>query len=509
MTEPAPERPPEPPLGSARARVGRLFKNTGIYALGEAGVKLLTALLLPILAMFLPPTQLGLWSLALMFYTGFMNLCNPALHGSVTRFYFDHEHEHDAQRRFQGTILSFLLIWSLGLCVIATFTGEALFDVLFQDLPFWPYGVLVVWMVFLGVLGVVPKAIWVAAEKSKPVVGINLLGNAIYALGAVGLVAFTGLGVLGLFVARTASLAVLAVPLLIYSLRRVGLAWSWADLRSALRFSIPLVPHLLAHWVLGMADRLIIEHHYAGLELAAVPDGDLGAEPGEILGLHAVGIYATAYVFTEVVIMVGAAMNSAWVPQFTRAHARPEERGFVARSITYFMLAVGAMSAALVVLSPTVVRMFLPTKYVFAAGIAPILAFGGLFQGLYYVYVAVLFYNKANRLLPVITVVSGAINVALNLLWLPTHGLAGAAWATVISYAVLVVGVRWASRRFPMPLFEVGRLARIAAVLVVVAVAGVVLDDRLPLVAELVAKLGLLGLGAAALWGLGVFAPRG
>ncbi len=496
-----------PAAEGSRERVKRLFKNTSIYAIGEAGVKILSALLVPILALFLSPAQLGLWSLALGVYTGFMNLCNPALHGAVTRFYFDHEDEPDAQKRFQGTISSFLLLWSFALCVIATATGKPVFAALFEDFPFWPYGALVVWMVFLGVLGVVPKAIWVAAENSKPIVGLNLLGNAVYAVGAVALVALTGLGVLGLFIARTASNAVLAVPLLIYSLRHVGLSWSWDDLRSALRFSLPLVPHLLAHWVLGMSDRLLIEHYYAGLDPGALPD-DIGIDPDESLALHAVGIYSAAYVFTELVIMIGASMNGAWVPQFNRAHGRPEERGYVARSITYFVLAVGSMSAGLVVLSPTIVRLFLPAKFAFAAGIAPILAFGGLFQGLYYVYVAVLFYNKANRLLPVITVVSGAVNVALNLLWLPRYGLAGAAWATVIGYMLLVVGVRWAAMRFPMPTFETNRLLRIAGVLTTVAIAGLVLDARLPPILEAVAKLGLLSLGAGALWLLGVFAPR-
>lgn len=519
MTEPAPDpiQPPggplAPGLGSARERVTRLFKNTAIYALGEVGLQLLAAFLTPILTLFLLPAEFGLWSLAMMLYTGFMHLCNPALHGSVTRFYFDHEHEPEAQKRFQGTILSFLLIWSFGLCIIATFVGDSLFAALFNDLPFWPYGAFIVWMAFLGVLGVVPKAIWVAAEKSKAFVGISLLGSSVNLLGSLGLVALTGLGVLGLFIGRAASLVVIAVPLLVYSLRHVGLAWSWTDLRSALRFSLPLVPHLLAHWVLGMSDRFIIEHHYAtgpatGLEPGAIAGEDFGAGTSGRPGLAAVGIYSAAYVFMEAVNMIAASMNRAWVPQFTRAHERPEERGFVARSITYFILAVGSMSAALVVLAPTIVRGIFESKYAFAAEIAPILALAGLFQGVYYVYVSVLFYYKENRLIPLITVVSGAVNVALNLLWLPRYGLAGAAWATVVGYTVLVLGVRWASRRFVMPAFETGRLVRIAAVLGSVALAGMAVDGRLALGWELLVKLGVLGAGALALWGLNVFAPR-
>jgi O-antigen/teichoic acid export membrane protein len=510
MTD-TPETEPAAKLGSSRDRIARLFKNSSIYALGELGLSLLSALLMPILTLFLLPAEFGLWSLAMMLFTGFTHLCNPALHGSVTRFYFDHEHDEAGKRRFQGTILSFLLAWSFGMCVIATLTGPSLFPLLFIDLPFWPYGVLTIWMVFFGVLGVVPKAIWVASEKSKPFVGVSLLGSAVNVLGTLSLVALTGLGVLGMFLGRAASLVVLAIPFTIYSVRHVKLAWSWDDLRSALRFSLPLVPHLIAHWVLGMSDRFIIEHHYAGLDASAsaAAVAQIGVTPdvnGDLnLSLAAVGIYSSAYVFMAAVNTIAVSMNNAWVPQFTRAHGRPDERAFVARSITYFMLAVGSMSAAMVVLSPTIVRAFFESKYAFVAEVAPILALGGLFQGLYYVYVAVLFYYKQNRLMPVITVVSGVSNVVLNLLWLPSYGLVGAAWATVVGYTILVVGVRWAARRCEMPAFEVGRLARIAGVLLVVVAAGMFVDGRFGVWWELLVKLGVLGLGALGLWGIGVF----
>lgn len=505
MTAEPDERPEPPSLGSGSERIGRLFKNTGIYTLGEGSLQLLSALLIPILTAFLLPAELGLWSLASALLTGFMHFCNPGLHGAITRFYFDHEHDAARRQRFQGTIATFLLIWSLGLCVIATATGPAVFAALFDEIPFWPYGVLVIWMAFLSVLGVVPKATWVAAERSTAFVGVNLLGSAVFLFGSLGLVALTGMGVLGLFLGRTASLLVLAVPFVVYGLRHTKPAWNGSDLRAALAFSLPLVPHLLAHWALSMADRFMIEHHYAAREAEGI-----AAEFDSVdadLGLAAVGIYTAAYAFMDAINLVAAAMNRAWVPQFTRAHGRPEEREFVGRSITYFILAIASMSAAMAVLAPTVVRLLDP-KYAFAAEIVQILPLAGLFQGLYYVYVAVLFFYKENRLVPVITIVSAILNIVLNLLWLPKFGLIGAVWATVVAYALLIAGFRWAARRHPMPLFERGPLTKLAVVLVIVAGAGIAVDGQLPLALEIVVKLGLLGLGALALWRLGLLGRR-
>lgn len=490
---------------SQGTRIRRLFANTSIYALGEIGLQLLSALMLPILTAFLAPDELGIWSYSMMLLIGWTHLSNPALHGAVTRFYFDHEHDEARRRRFQGTILAFILMWSAGLCLLLFLVGPALFDALFEDLPFWPYGAFVAVMAFVGVLGVVPKATWVAAEKSRPFVGVALLGSSVNLVGSLMLVAWTGLGVLGLFWGRTASLVIIAIPFVIFSLRHVGLAWHLPDLRLALRFSLPLVPHLLAHWLLGMSDRYLIDRMYndpatAPPDLAAFSSAGSGS-----FGKQAVGVYAAAYVFIDVVNMIAASMNRAWVPQFTRAYAKPEERPFVARSISWFVLAVGSMSAALVVLSPSVVRWLFDERYVFAAEIAQILAIGGLFQGTYYIYVAGLFYYKANRLIPVITILSGGANIALNLVWIPTLGLAGAAWATLVGYLVLALGMRWGCRRLTRLPFERGRVARIAIVLTLTTVVGVLLDQRLPLGWELVAKTAVLGLGALALWRLGAF----
>lgn len=490
------------PLGSAGDRIRRLFANTGIYALGEASLALLGALLVPILTAFLLPAEMGLWTLAVSLLTGLTQLLHLGLPGAITRFWFDHEDDVAGRQRFQGTVSAFLLVWSLGVCVILTVAGPSLVERLLPEVPFWPYAAMVIWMAFLTVLGVVPKATWTAAERSKSFVGINLLSSAVFVFGTIGLVTVAHIGALGPFLGRAASLVVIAVPFLVYALRHTKLAFSWADLRAALAFSLPLVPHLIAHWVLTMADRYMIVRHYAAREAAGIAPEFEHLGPEE-LGLAAAGIYGVAYQFMIVINMVAVSMNRAWVPQFTRAHGRPEEREFIGRSITYFILAIGSMSAAMAVLAPTVVRLLDP-KYAFAAEISPILPLAGLFQGLYYVYVAVLFYHKENRLIPVITVISAILNIVLNWLWIPKFGLAGAVWATVFAYGALLVGVRWAARRHPMPMFERGPLIKLAVVLGIVSVVGIAIDDMLPLGWEIAAKLGLLGLGALVLWRLGL-----
>ncbi len=480
-------KPSSAPLESQGKRVMRLFTHTGIYAAGTFGLQLLSALIVPIYTVLLAPEEYGLWALGSMLLIGLGNLYNPALHGAVTRYFFIHEHDEQARRRFQGTIVSFLLVWGLALTVLLTAFGPWLFDRLFVDLPFHPYGDLITWSCWLATLSVVPNAVWVASERPKTLVMFETLSNAANLLGALALVVLAGIGVLGLFWAKLLSVIVVGLPYIRYLARHVGLRWDGKALRWALVFSLPLVPHLLAHWVLGMADRYIIERY---------------------MGLAAVGIYGTAYVFINVVNTVSASLNRALVPIFTRAYEHEHERPFARRILTYFVMAVTAISLVAVALSPTVVRLAYQERYAEAADIAAILAAGGFFQGLYYVYVNGLFFFKRNNIIPVITVVSGGANVALNMLWIPDYGLAGAAWATLVGYLLLTLGVRWGCRRVTKLPFDVPRLARFVSAAILAGVAAILVDGHLPVAAELVVKLALLVAPLAVLHLIGFWSPQ-
>ncbi|HEV8245016.1 MAG TPA: oligosaccharide flippase family protein, partial [Polyangiaceae bacterium] len=337
------DTPPSNDVPLVRAgSVSRLFGHAGIYALGTLALSALSALFTPILTVLLVPAALGVWSLGMSVFNGLSQIYTLALHGAVTRYYYHHEHDALAQRRFQATVSTFILLWSLGLSSVLLVFGPGLLRAGLSSLPFYPYGLLVVGMCLLSVFSVVPKAVWQAEERPKALVGVELAASAISLVGSLVLVAFTSIGVLGLFWGRLLSLVLIAAPCLVYAARRFGFALHGPSLKSALFFSLPLVPHLLAHWVLAMSDRILIER---------------------MLGIAAVGIYASAYAFIETVNTVAQSLNRAWVPQFTRAYADETQRPFVARSIRYFMLAIVTASACLFVLSPTLIRLLFSAKY--------------------------------------------------------------------------------------------------------------------------------------------------
>jgi O-antigen/teichoic acid export membrane protein len=463
----------------------RLLVNTFVYTLGEVALQILTVVFMPLLTRFLSPGDLGRYSLVTMVVSVLAHVYNPALHGAVTRFYYEHEQDAAARRRFQGTIVTFLLGWGALLTLVYALIGPLVLPRVLPSLDFASFGWFIPVIAGLGVLGVVPTAAWAASERSKAFIGATLLSSTVNLGGSLLFVAVFGMAVHGLLWGRTLSLSILAIPYLIYISRHIGLSFDRALLARALRFSVPLVPHLLAHWVLNASDRWLIERHG---------------------GTAAVGIYVASYAFIDAVNLLASSMNRAWVPIFTRSFADRSQHPLVARSITYFVVVVAGVATTLTVLSPTLVQLFFAPAYAAAADLAPVLALGGLAQGLYYVYVAVLFFHARNGILPVITIFAGVINVVLNLIWLPSYGILGAAWATLIGYLVLVIGVRAASRRIARLPFETARLTRLALVCVAVIAAGLAIDRVAVGWAALGVKIALLLLGAGALFAMGFFA---
>jgi O-antigen/teichoic acid export membrane protein len=136
------------------------------------------------------------------------------------------------------------------------------------------------------------------------------------------------------------------------------------------------------------------------------------------------------------------------------------------------------LAAALAIMAPEIVEVLARPGYEVAAVVLPIVAFASAFQGLYTMFVSVIFLRRRTVILPLITAASAAVNIGLNLLLIPILGVVGAAWSTLAAY-VLFAALTYvaASRMYPIRP-EWGRLAGIFVVGVGGSTLGYVLSVR-------------------------------
>jgi O-antigen/teichoic acid export membrane protein len=211
-----------------------------------------------------------------------------------------------------------------------------------------------------------------------------------------------------------------------------------------LAFALPKVPHGVMLQVLNLADRKILDLFVTRAE---------------------VGLYQMGYTFGGGVKFAMSAFEPAWGP-FVYARAR-EEGGAstLGRVATYAFAGFAAAALAVAALGPDLLRLMTPRNPVFraAAPIIPVVALAYLLHGVFLLTSVGIGIARQARYYPMVTGAAAATNVAANFALIPRFGAIGAAWATVVAYAVMaLLGFHFSRRVFPIP-FEGSRLLRLAA----------------------------------------------
>lgn len=304
------------------------------------------------------------------------------------------------------------------------------------------------WILALDAVASLPYAELRGAQRASSYASIRLAGLGLNLVLCWYFVARMDLGVTGVFfanlMASSLSLALL-IPVL---LRRVDGGPDAALLRPMLAFALPLVPAGLASIAVNVVDRPILGLYY---------------------DQAVVGVYSASYKLGILMMLVVTMFDQAWKPFFLQRAGRPGLDELLARVLTYFttgaawvflavaLLAEPAVTAPLFAGKPLIHPLFwggLP--------IVPIVTFGYLLAGLYYVMLAPLMLAGRTGGVAVATACGAAANLGALLALVPRWGMLGAAWATAAAYAAMALAVFVQGRRAHPVSYEWRRIAVVA-----------------------------------------------
>lgn len=184
---------------------------------------------------------------------------------------------------------------------------------------------------------------------------------------------------------------------------------------SSLRFSIPLIPHLLSQVVLTQCDLVMIT---------------------AMVGADASGIYSMGHTIGFLAFTVMTQVLAAWSPWVYR---RLDEGNLDAiRSNFKLVLVLGIiLSLGLLAISPELVDIFLPESYGPAKLIIPALVVAMFMQFCYIFFYDVEYYRKRTSLIAVASITAAVLNLILNFVFIPRIGFLAACYTTLFSYFVL------------------------------------------------------------------------
>lgn len=439
----------------ARGELAALLGRSGAYALSDILKQAINFLLLPLYTAYLTTDDYGALSIALAAAAVLEVVYGLGLRSAVGRLYFD-QRDEDRVRAFAGTLAIFLAAFGAVMTVLLLAVGPGLWPLLgLDEVAFSPYIVLVLLTVPLNNLGLsLVLPLYYVRGQALRYAAFSLFSFAIVTGATLLFVVGLGQGAAGALWGRWIAALIVLVPTLIILRRAARPVFERTQLRAALTFSLPLVPHLISAWALNFSDRIILGH---------------------FVSLGEVGLYAVGYQFGLLVSVIITGVNNAWTPWYFKVST---SRGSapVGRFVTYYVMLIVALGVGAAALAREAVTIMTAASYHAAWTIVPVVALGYVLNGLVARFLDVLLLHKRTGVVPLTTLAAGAANIGFNLIAIPRLGILGAAYGTVFGYTVrLVLTAFYAVRTAPPP-FEWRRIGRVAALGLLVAAPGIWLD---------------------------------
>jgi O-antigen/teichoic acid export membrane protein len=337
------------------------------------------------------------------------------------------------RRRLAGTVSLFAAgVGAVLLAVVAAF-APSLTRALFGLTPVPTHWVVLVAAdVAVGTLAFVPLSLLRIQDRPGAFSAFSAARHTVNIVLKVMLVR-SGWGVAGILWSDLAATAVFSLALLPILARQAALAFSPALLAEALRFGVPKVPHGLLLQVQNLADRKIL---------------DLFVTRSEV------GLYQMGYNFGQGVKFATSAFEPAWAPFVYAQLGTPAAKSTLARVAGHVFAVFAGVTLAVAVLGDDLLALFTSRNPAFrdAAPVIPVVALAYLLHGIFLLTSVGIGIEKKARYYPLVTAAAAATNVGANFLLIPRLGMIGAAWATVLSYAVMAaLGFTLSRRLFPIP----------------------------------------------------------
>ena len=409
------------PSGPALAR--RLALGSGMYGATSLGVKALGFALLCICSRFLSPRDFGVVSVAesVGIFVGAVG--GLGLAGASRRLYFQFASDPDELRSYVGNVLRVSFVSAGLLLAVAMLLGPGLLSRVAPsfDVAFFPYLALAIATSVAAFVLQCRLMVYQCEERIRPYVGYVSLQALAAAVLTLAFVVWARHGAAGLLSARMLGTAVPLALVVLLSQPLLRARWRWNHVRETLRVSV--------------------------------------------------GVYSLAYQMGMVMPLVTDAVSRAWSPMFFSVQREGEAgRKAAAKIFGDLVLALAAIACVGALFANTFVRWFIDVRYASAGRIVPIVLGAYLCHSFFVLFQLSAVQVRRTEFVLAVSAVALAVNIALNFVLVPSHGMYGAAWATLAAYFVeMALMAAVAQRLLPMPYGWLRPLAALAGFAIVLA----------------------------------------
>jgi O-antigen/teichoic acid export membrane protein len=214
-------------------------------------------------------------------------------------------------------------------------------------------------------------------------------------------------------------------------LKQIGFKFpKFSNMKSYLKWSIPLTPSDAIFWVIDTSDRYVVAF---------------------FVGVTAAGIYNSAYAIGIYAAFALTPLGTVMFPNVAKTYAegnREMTGHYLSYSIKYLMMITIPAAFGLSILAKPLLTLITTPEFVSGSVVVPFIAAGAIFRCVYQIHVTVLNLAGKNGLVLILLGLAAGLNVVLNVILIPHLGILGAGLGTLVAYFVLSILTLVASRRY-------------------------------------------------------------
>ena len=190
--------------------------------------------------------------------------------------------------------------------------------------------------------------------------------------------------------------------------------FQYNEMKSLLKFGLPIVPTTIIGWVLSGMDRVMLRAYCDYSEL---------------------GMYEVAFKVANVLAIVQTCFTSFWVPIAHQWNNENVDKKYFVKMGRLLAFVMTSIFIAVLIFKNLIFLIF-ANEYNEAVDIIPFLMIYPIMYTISEVTVMGVYFNEKTLNLLIVSAIASIVNIVLNICFIPYWGAVGAAIATGISYVV-------------------------------------------------------------------------
>ncbi|KXK04634.1 MAG: polysaccharide biosynthesis protein [Chlorobi bacterium OLB4] len=432
-------------------KIKSLSQDTVIYGISTMVSRFFTFLLVPFYTNVFPPSDYGIITNVF----AYIAMLNVFFSIGLESGYFKFASTLELGDRKENFSQPFIIIFtnSFVLSVLIFFFAPNLTGIFLLSSSQSLLVKLAAAILFFDAICLVPFAYLRLQRKAKKFALLKVINICIMFILNLILILVLKLGIEAVFIGNLIASAVTFILLIPDVLTNLRLSLNKHLIRELIFFSLPYIPAGIASNIIQVINRPLLLK-YSGEET--------------------LGIFQANYKLGIFVMLFVSIFEFAWRPFFLNHAKDPDAKNLFSKVLTLFVIAASTLFLVISLYIPDVVKMELPfkgnligEKYWVGLNIVPVVLFSYILYGIYINLMAGIYIEKKTKYLPLITGIAAVTCIASNAILIPLFGMIGSAFATFLSYLMMMIFIYYFSQKYYHVNYEKSKIVSILLLAVV------------------------------------------